>query len=212
MTEITSLQLKLLIIGEPNSGKTSLVRRYCNGIFDESYRATIGVDFAVKFLEYPFEQYQDIELRLWDIAGQDKYINFTRVYYSGAHGAIVVYDITNDNNIDKWKKQLDSICIFEDKNIHLPCMLVGNKIDLINKDDIDTYISRNENYKNELKFDDCMLISVKENTNIDQLFDNMIKLILSKIEIFKKENDENIVLLDNKEENLSENKKCCTMI
>ena len=212
MTDFTSLQLKLLIIGEPNSGKTSLVRRYCNGVFDESYRATIGVDFAVKVLEYPSEQYPDIELRLWDIAGQDKYINFTRVYYSGAHGAIIVYDITNDDNIDNWKERLDSICIFENKDIHLPCMLVGNKIDLIDRDNIDMYISRNENYKNELKFDDCMLISVKENININQLFNDMIKLILSKIEIFKKENDEDIILLDRKEEKLNENKKCCTMI
>ena len=208
MTDFTSLQLKILIIGEPGSGKTSLVRRYCNGVFDESYRATIGVDFAVKIIDYPSEEYPDIELRLWDIAGQDKYINFTRVYYSGAHGAIVVYDVTNDIGIDKWKEQLDSICTFKDKHVHIPCILAGNKIDLLNEIDI----SKNEKYKNELNFDDCILISVKENKNINELFMKMIELILSKLDIFKEEEekDDNVVTI-----NISKNeedKKCCMLL
>jgi small GTP-binding protein len=101
-------------------------------VFDESYRATIGVDFAVKLMKYPSEEYPDIELRLWDIAGQDKYMNFTRIYYSGAHAAIIVYDINNSTNVDKWKSQVDEIVNKSDESFHIPCVLVGNKIDLIN--------------------------------------------------------------------------------
>ena len=62
--------MKVILIGNSNVGKTSIIKRYVNSEFEEQYQATIGVDFTVKSLI--IENY-DIKLQIWDTAGMEKY-------------------------------------------------------------------------------------------------------------------------------------------
>ena len=121
---------KILVIGELGTGKTSFIKRYVHQFFSDHYRATIGVDFALKVLQWD-EEGTIVRLQLWDIAGQERFGNMTRVYYKEAVGAILVYDLTRKDTfsaIDRWKTDLDSKVVLPDGR-NIPCVLVGNKCD-----------------------------------------------------------------------------------
>ncbi|BFU23228.1 Rab family GTPase [Entamoeba histolytica] len=129
MEESDSMRLKIIVVGDPSSGKTSSIHQFCDGIFDNNYQPTIGVEFSSKFISIDGKS---VELRLWDIAGQDHYAGMSRVYYNGALGAIVMCDVTNKNSIEgamKWKANIDDRVLFNNEKI--PVLLVGNKTDLI---------------------------------------------------------------------------------
>eukprot|EP01091_Cochliopodium_minus_P006721 TRINITY_DN1671_c0_g1_i1.p1 TRINITY_DN1671_c0_g1~~TRINITY_DN1671_c0_g1_i1.p1 ORF type:complete len:146 (-),score=18.92 TRINITY_DN1671_c0_g1_i1:103-540(-) len=102
------LLFKILVVGEIGSGKTSIIRRYVHNEFNYQYKATIGVDFSFKELDY--DKNTHVKLQLWDIAGQERYGNITRVYYKEAVGAFVVFDLTRMetfNVVHKWKRDID---------------------------------------------------------------------------------------------------------
>ncbi len=64
--------LKILVVGEPAVGKTSVIRRFSDGTFDENYEHTIGADFNIKVVEIP-EENLDVILTVWDIGGQERF-------------------------------------------------------------------------------------------------------------------------------------------
>uniref|UniRef100_A0A5S6R1B1 Ras-related protein Rab n=1 Tax=Trichuris muris TaxID=70415 RepID=A0A5S6R1B1_TRIMR len=126
--------LKILVIGDIGTGKTSIIRRYVHNLFSPDYQATIGVDFALKILRWSSSTV--LRLQFWDIAGQERFSSMTRVYYRGAAGAIVVLDVGRASTMDgaaRWKEDLDSKCrIYGGSPI--PAVLMANKCDLIKQD------------------------------------------------------------------------------
>lgn len=101
-------QYKVLVVGNAKCGKTSVIQRYANGVFDEKYKTTIGADFVRK--ETKTEDGSKVRLQLWDIAGQDRFARLTRLYFRRAKGAIVVCDVTREGTFEaagKWKQELD---------------------------------------------------------------------------------------------------------
>jgi Ras-related protein Rab-8A len=99
-------QLKVIIVGDSGVGKTNLLTRYCEGIFKESYVATIGVDFKMKSI---LVDETKVKLQIWDTAGQERFRNVTQTYFKGAKGIILVYAIDNlksFKNIQTWIKQI----------------------------------------------------------------------------------------------------------
>lgn len=136
---------KILVIGELGTGKTSFIRRYVHNFFSQNYRATIGVDFALKVLNW--DQKSIIRLQLWDIAGQERFGNMTRVYYKEAAGAFIVFDVTRNATFDaviKWKQDLDSKVQLPDGS-PIPCILLANKVNGMS----DVWI---EKKSNQIKF------------------------------------------------------------
>ena len=120
---------KILVVGDIGGGKTSIIKRYVNNIFSIHCRSTIGVDFALKVIEW--DANTSIRLQLWDISGQERFGNMTRVYYKEAVGAFVVFDILDKNalqNAKKWKTDIDSKVMISGETI--PVILLANKIDL----------------------------------------------------------------------------------
>uniref|UniRef100_A0A8C7TRL6 Ras-related protein Rab n=1 Tax=Oncorhynchus mykiss TaxID=8022 RepID=A0A8C7TRL6_ONCMY len=119
---------KILVIGDLGVGKTSIIKRYVHQNFSPNYRATIGVDFALKVLNWDHET---VRLQLWDIAGQERFGNMTRVYYREAMGAFIVFDMTRPSSFEavtNWKEDLDSkLTLANGKNV--AAVLLANKCD-----------------------------------------------------------------------------------
>ena len=84
---------KIILIGDCGVGKSNLLQRYVNKEFTEDLNATIGAEFAEKIVV--LDNGAVIKLQLWDTSGSEKYAAITKNHYRGAHGAILVYDVTD---------------------------------------------------------------------------------------------------------------------
>uniref|UniRef100_A0A8C6SVZ4 Ras-related protein Rab n=1 Tax=Neogobius melanostomus TaxID=47308 RepID=A0A8C6SVZ4_9GOBI len=168
--------MKILIIGDVNVGKTSLINRYVNGQFNKTCKTTVGVDFSLKTLHWSDKE--RVKLHLWDIAGQERFISMTRVYYKGALGCMVIFDITDSRsflNCRLWKQDLDLKTLLPNGQ-PLPCILVANKCDLsqraVSADSIDMFSKANG-------FVSWVETSVKENRNVGEAMRRLVQEILS---------------------------------
>ncbi len=90
----------LLLVGDSGVGKSCLLLRFCDDSFSESCLNTIGVDFKVKTIKIDGKR---VKLQMWDTAGQERFRTITKSYYRGAHGIIVVYDITKRSFVVVWE-------------------------------------------------------------------------------------------------------------
>jgi len=127
---------KLLLIGDSGVGKSCLLLRFADDTYTESYISTIGVDFKIRTIEL---EGKTIKLQIWDTAGQERFRTITSSYYRGAHGIIVVYDITDQdsfNNVKQWLQEIDR---YASENVNK--LLVGNKCDLTTKRAIETNVA-----------------------------------------------------------------------
>nr|XP_045610642.1 ras-related protein Rab-44-like [Procambarus clarkii] len=169
---------KILVIGELGTGKTSIIKRYVHQFFSQHYRATIGVDFALKVLNW--DSNTVIRLQLWDIAGQERFGNMTRVYYKEAVGAFVVFDVTRAQTFDavaKWKTDLDTKVTLADGS-PIPTVLLANKCDQP-KEGVVNNPARMDDYCRERGFSGWFETSAKENINIDEASRFLVNKILS---------------------------------
>ncbi|MHA1131026.1 MAG: GTP-binding protein [Candidatus Helarchaeota archaeon] len=119
--------LKIIVVGDPAVGKTSLIRRHATDKFEESYAPTIGTDFVLKVVNL---KDMEITCTIWDIGGHEGFMNIRNVYYEGADGAVIIYDVTRDETFKHVKKWYDDYT----KVIGIiPTVIIGNKIDLEKK-------------------------------------------------------------------------------
>ncbi|ETE71688.1 Ras-related protein Rab-7L1 [Ophiophagus hannah] len=156
---------KVLIIGDATVGKTSLVQRYANDSFNKHYKSTVGVDFALKVVQW--SESETVRLQLWDIAGQERFTSMTRLYYKEAAACVIMFDVTNFStftNCQKWKQDLDSKVKLQDGS-PVPCLLLANKSDLypwaMTREEIDQFSKENG-------FTGWTETSVKENKNVNE--------------------------------------------
>ncbi|CAH0724591.1 unnamed protein product, partial [Brenthis ino] len=168
---------KILVIGELGTGKTSIIKRYVHQFFSQHYRATIGVDFALKVLNWDANTV--IRLQLWDIAGQERFGNMTRVYYKEAVGAFIVFDVSRVATFDavvKWKNDLDTKVQLADGS-PIPCILLANKCDQ-QKEGIINSPAKMDEYCREKGFAGWFETSAKENINIEEAARSLVHKIL----------------------------------
>merc|ERR1712166_916991 len=128
---------KLLLIGDSGVGKSCLLLRFADDTYTETYISTIGVDFKIRTVEIDGKV---IKLQIWDTAGQERFRTITSSYYRGAHGIIVVYDVTDEDSftaVQRWLSEIDRYC-----HEHVNKMLVGNKCDLHQKKVVDLQLPR----------------------------------------------------------------------
>ena len=116
---------KLLLIGNSSVGKSSLLVRFVDDIWEENFVPTIGVDFKLKTLEVNGKK---VKLQIWDTAGQERFKNITASYYRGGNGVLVVYDITDRDSFTNLTSWLIEIEKNANKNVFK--LLIGNKNDL----------------------------------------------------------------------------------
>ncbi|KAK8101561.1 rab protein [Apiospora kogelbergensis] len=126
-SEDTIPVLKVLIIGPSGAGKSALLLRYCDDQFDpESSTATIGIDFKSKHLAVHGKAYR---LNVFDTAGQERFRTLSTSYYRGAHGVILVYDISSRASFVGMEKWIDEAKQNAAPNAVL--YLVGSKLDKV---------------------------------------------------------------------------------
>ncbi len=116
--------LKVVVAGDGSVGKTSLVRRYCEGKFEFSRVMTIGVDFQTKIVELPGGT---VKLSIWDMAGQDRFAVMRPGFYRGSRGAALVFDVANAESfadLETWRGEILKV------RPNQKFVIVGNKIDL----------------------------------------------------------------------------------
>lgn len=161
---------KLVLVGDSGIGKSSILQKYVKDDFSESYVSTIGVDFAVKTIDL---NGKIIKLQVWDTAGQERFRTITHSYYRGAHGIIVVFDLTNIESFHNISNWLHEINLHAKENVQI--LLVGTKSDRVNyrmitKDMIDNYVKTHDFIYIET--------SSKTGVGIDQIFTTMATRIM----------------------------------
>ncbi len=117
--------LKIVVAGDGNVGKTSLIRQYCEGRFEQSRVATIGVDFQTKTVRI---KGHTIKLSIWDMAGQIHFQSVRTGLYRGSRTAALVHDVTNPESLAHlpgWYKEI--LAVVPEQRF----LVVGNKIDLL---------------------------------------------------------------------------------
>lgn len=124
---ISSFKLKVLLIGIPNEGKTSLFQRFIKNKFQANYKLTVGVDILTKDVE--FRAGETATLSIWDIGAQQRFEFIRSTFYKGAAGASLVFDLTREQTYKEVKKLYADIKNFIGP---IPFILIGNNIHLIN--------------------------------------------------------------------------------
>ncbi|XP_019343438.1 ras-related protein Rab-41 isoform X5 [Alligator mississippiensis] len=121
-------KFKLVFLGEQSVGKTSLITRFMYDSFDNTYQATIGIDFLSKTM---YLEDRTIRLQLWDTAGQERFRSLIPSYIRDSAVAVIVFDITNLNSFQQTSKWIDDVRTERGSDVII--MLVGNKTDLADK-------------------------------------------------------------------------------
>ena len=127
MSDDKGYGFKITVIGDGAVGKTSLIKKYTQGAFQEEYISTLGTQFS------KYEEVIDgekVELYLWDIAGQDSFQALRQRFYIGSSGAIIVFShvpgqAQSYEHVSRWLSDLKKHCG------NIPIVLFGNKVDLV---------------------------------------------------------------------------------
>lgn len=120
----------IILIGETNSGKTCMIRRFVNDSFIMDNQNTIGMDYCKKLYrsQLPGIEGHEYGIKFWDTAGMERFRNLTSAFYKKADGVIICYDTTDTKSFERVQFWLESICKNCKKEV--PVILVGTKTDL----------------------------------------------------------------------------------
>lgn len=155
-------KFKLVFLGEQSVGKTSLITRFMYDSFDNTYQATIGIDFLSKTM---YLEDRTVRLQLWDTAGQERFRSLIPSYIRDSSVAVVVYDITNVNSFQQTNKWIDDVRAERGSDVII--MLVGNKTDLAEKRQVATESGEAKSKELNVMFIET---SAKAGHNVKQLF------------------------------------------
>eukprot|EP00929_Paragymnodinium_shiwhaense_P000621 TRINITY_DN10086_c0_g2_i1.p1 TRINITY_DN10086_c0_g2~~TRINITY_DN10086_c0_g2_i1.p1 ORF type:complete len:222 (-),score=37.54 TRINITY_DN10086_c0_g2_i1:103-768(-) len=162
---------KIVLVGDVSVGKTHLLSRYMQDELPKAPAATIGVEFATKTVKLPSGT--TVKAQIWDTAGQERYRAITRAHYRRAAGAVLVYDVTRHEtfrNCEKWIEE-----VREGALSSVVVMLVGNKVDLVERDPSARQVSREaaEQFarKHGLLFHEASAVT---SVNVKPLFDTLL--------------------------------------
>lgn len=164
---------KLVVVGDSGVGKSSICTRYTKGVFDPRFLTTIGVDFECQTIELDGKV---VKLQIWDTAGQERFKAITNSFYRGAHGIVIVFDLTNWESFANVKHWLEEVNRREGEVVNK--LLIGNKCDQDLKRVI-SFDAANE-YANKLKIP-YLETSAMRAINVDQAFVNMASEIKTRL-------------------------------
>ena len=196
-------RINLITLGDGQVGKTSLILRYTNDYFGNNYIATIGFDY--KFKNEKLKNGEEITVKIFDTAGQEKYRSLAANFLKKADGIILVYDITykiSFENLNKWLKDIN------ENAKGLPIVLIGNKTDLeenreVSKEEGNEFAKK---INEEIEFYEA---SCKTGENIKEAIRFLVEKIYKKYQGKNMAEESIIIKKENKNKNNKKDKKCC---
>ena len=196
-------RINLITLGDGQVGKTSLILRYTNDYFGNNYIATIGFDY--KFNNEKLKNGEEITVKIFDTAGQEKYRSLAANFLKKADGIILVYDITykiSFENLNKWLKDIN------ENAKGLPIVLIGNKTDLeenreVSKEEGNEFAKK---INEEIEFYEA---SCKTGENIKEAIRFLVEKIYKKYQGKNMAEESIIIKKENKNKNNKKDKKCC---
>ncbi|KAK8897685.1 rab32, member RAS oncoprotein [Tritrichomonas musculus] len=171
--------IKILVIRDMDAGDTSFIRRYYRDIFSESYKCTIGVEFAEHIIDWNYNTKCNIQM--WDIIGQELYGNRLPVFLKESYAAFIVFDVTRPKSLDvavQWKEEIDKF-VCTNKKKPIPVVLIANKIDLIENNLFFVTKEQIENFVSENNFVAYFRTSCRFRANVREAVNFQIKYILT---------------------------------
>ena len=159
---------KILLLGDTSVGKTCFLMRYTDNTFQEIHMSTIGLDYKLKNVQ--LEDGKIVKIQIWDTAGQDRFRSITKNYYKGAHGIILIYDVTDKKTYENVKAWIEQIR--EEVSDNVTIILVGNKIDDLEGRKVKKEEGEKAAKEFGLSFFEC---SAKTGENIDLIFNELVK-------------------------------------
>lgn len=164
---------KILVIGDASVGKTSITRRFCQGVFSSEQKETIGVEFipsTIKIDQTP------IKLQIWDTAGQEQYRALSRAYYRNAIGVLIVFSFTDSDSfehLDQWFDDVRSLC-----HPMAQVVLIGNKLDLIQEQQVSRNYAADFAKTHQVEF---IEVSAKTNQGIQEAFYTLTRTVAKSV-------------------------------
>jgi len=156
-------------------GKSCLLLRFADDSFTDSYISTIGVDFRFRTVNIDMKT---VKLQIWDTAGQERFRTITSAYYRGAHGIIMVYDVTNYESFEHVEEWLNEVNRHASESTLK--LLVGNKADLADDKKVDTDEAKKFAENLQISF---LETSAKNATNVEAAFLTMAKQLIQAKEL-----------------------------
>lgn len=177
-TNASDYIFKVIAIGNASVGKTALTLRFATDTFADNYKMTLGMNLVTKNVKL---DKHSIQMAIWDTGGQDSFAPLLPMYYRGALGALVVFDITNKQTFDaveKWVGDIKRYCG------EIPIVLIGNKKDLSNvevtTEDGNQLVEKlSQNWSKSIHFHEA---SAKEDLGVDNSFQSLARSIFEIVE------------------------------
>ncbi len=167
MSDVIQYSRKVVLLGDPAVGKTSIVRKFVYDLFDDKYMTTLGTKVSKKPINY-YKIFNDpfieLTMMIWDVMGQKDYRIFHDAAFSGARGALIVSDITRKETVDNWLQWKDDLYQVAGT---IPVVMIGNKNDMAEQHPIE--ISMLENLAASLNVP-FYLTSAKTGENVEIVF------------------------------------------
>ena len=166
-------RFKILLLGDSGVGKSSLICRWTLDAFNPTLLGTVGVDFKAKKVCIDGE---NLQIQVWDTAGQEQFHKITTSYYKGANGIMLVYDVTDEKSAQEVSYWMKNIKTHATENVSV--VMVANKVDLLSNVKETPILLTGKN--NAKKYDvQHFLTSAKDSSGVDDAFINLVRLILN---------------------------------
>ena len=195
---------KVLLLGNSNVGKSSLFLRFVDDIWNDTFVPTIGVDFKIKTFDIDEKR---IKMQIWDTAGQERFKNIIASYYRGAHGILLIYDVTDKDsfkNLSNWLIEIE-----KNSNKNVLKVLIGNKTDLEDKRVISYNQGKEFADSYGLKYIET---SAKKNLNVNEAFSTLGRELMQASEdkkIIKQRQNKKISVAKMEDLNPEKRRGCC---